>query len=46
MARLGRYIHAVAVAIAEHTMAGSMTGRVMLPMRISAVNRAPASGTL
>jgi len=34
------------VAIAEQAMAGSITGRVMLPIRISAVNRAPASGTL
>ena len=41
----GRYIHAVAVAIPEHAIAGSTTGRVTPPMRISALNSAPASGT-
>ena len=45
-ARFGRYTQAVAVATAEHAMAGSITGKVMLPMRISAVNSVPASGTL
>ena len=46
MARLGRYSQAVTVAIPEQASAGRTTGRLMLPIMTSAVNRAPPSGTL
>ncbi len=43
---MGRYSHAVAVAIPEQASAGRTIGRLMLPIMTSAVNRAPPSGTL
>jgi hypothetical protein len=36
----------MSVATNAHTTAGNITGSVIEPMRISAVNSAPPSGTL
>ena len=42
----GRYDQATTVAVPEQARAGRITGRFTEPMRISAVNNAPPSGTL